>query len=121
MTPTSSYYSSPRRHAARGRSETRLLSVCAWHRGEGEVVSAKLVVCMHCARPALRPYPAARTPCATLQMGSGHLNLRCTYSGSICYAQVGSAYLNLREMLHHGAEWRQHELRFVAAEGGVLA
>ena len=53
-------------------------------------------------------------------MGSGHLNLRCTYSGSICYAQVGSAYLNLREMLHHGAEWRQHELRFVAAEGGVL-
>ena len=34
--------------------------------------------------------------------------------------EVGSAYLNLREMLRDGAEWRQHELRFVAAEGGVL-
>ena len=76
----------------------------------------------HCACTALRvrPYPAARTPCTTLHMDSAYLNLRYTYSGSIYYVQVGSAYVNLREMLHHGAEWRQHELRFVAAEGGVL-
>ena len=53
-------------------------------------------------------------------MDSAYLNLRSTYSGSIYYVQVGSAYVNLREMLHRGAEWSQHELRFVAAEGGVL-
>ena len=33
---------------------------------------------------------------------------------------MGSAYLNLRELLCRDAEARQHELRFVAADGGVL-
>ena len=103
-------------------SDLPLGNLLALRRDAGLSPAPHVQLRTHCACTALRvrPYPAARTPCTTLHMDSAYLNLRYTYSGSIYYVQVGSAYVNLREMLHHGAEWRQHELRFVAAEGGVL-